>query len=237
MSSVKAFQKILHFIKDHDFSNLVEYYRTENSYKQVSELRYSASFFHSHMKERLVSELFDMEPQKAIFVLNSIIKDINALLISWEDDGFPDVEDVTPSDWHPFDEAEQNRSEVLKDQVIGFLITVRESLERVLDSIASSDDEIASRQKLIVNLTVAELAYLFKALIEEKVIDVRTNGSLRKISKFVVDHFDTVNKLGITHDSLNNKLTTPEDSALKAWETRFANLSQAARQKKNCVTL
>lgn len=83
--------------------------------------------------------------------------------------------------------------------------------------------------KLKTTLSVTQLAYLFKMLLETKQITVNTNAEL---FRFISKNFSTKGKPegDISTDALNNKFNSPDNDTIKYWIDELLKMLQTSRK-------
>lgn len=90
----------------------------------------------------------------------------------------------------------------------------------------------APHEKLKVNLSVPQLAYLFRLLYELKpdIFDIKSKTELYR---FISDNFITkgVGEGGISLKNLNNQFTTPEKNTAKYWAVLLRMMLERARKE------
>ena len=85
------------------------------------------------------------------------------------------------------------------------------------------------QQKLKTNLTVKELAYLFRALHDEKIIESRQKTDL---FNFIAESFSSKQKEDISANSIKNAFDTPDYNAVDFWQEKFTHFMQKAKKDK-----
>lgn len=83
-------------------------------------------------------------------------------------------------------------------------------------------------QKIPTDLTVTQIAYLFNALIEAKII--KTNN-YEDLYRSIAASFSSVKKEDFTTSSFKNKFLSPDGSAVDFWLTGFTRLLRIAEKK------
>ncbi len=84
--------------------------------------------------------------------------------------------------------------------------------------------------KIDTTLTVPQLAYLFRALVDEKLITPKQKTDLFKA---VTEIFKTKATESISPDSFKNKYDAPESKAIEFWQEKFTHLMQKAKKEKS----
>lgn len=84
--------------------------------------------------------------------------------------------------------------------------------------------------KVDTTLTVPQLAYLFRALVDEKLITPKQKTDLFKA---VTEIFKTKATESISPDSFKNKYDAPESKAIEFWQEKFTHLMQRAKKEKS----
>jgi len=87
--------------------------------------------------------------------------------------------------------------------------------------------------KLGTQLTVSELALLFRLLDEEKIFN---NRHKTDIYRFIVDSFESVKQKQISESSIKNKFLTPEISAIEKIKTLLTNLKIQLQRLENDIS-
>lgn len=85
----------------------------------------------------------------------------------------------------------------------------------------------ASLPKVRTTLTVPELAYLFRALVDAKIITPRNKTDL---FKGIAAVFSSKKGIDISSNSLKNKFDTPEPKAMEFWQEKFYTLGHNAKK-------
>lgn len=85
------------------------------------------------------------------------------------------------------------------------------------------------REKLKTTLSVAEIAYLFKALHSEGVFDSKHKTD---IFKFIAENFSSKQQEDISVNSIKNHFDNPEFNAVDSWHEKFIHLVQQAKKDK-----
>lgn len=98
-----------------------------------------------------------------------------------------------------------------------------------LETAESQQPSDAPKFKLNTNLTVAELAYLFRVLYEKGIIESKNKTD---ICRFVCENFSSKQKDTIQEKSLYNRFNNPEYNAIDHWQEIFYQLGEKARQDK-----
>lgn len=83
-------------------------------------------------------------------------------------------------------------------------------------------------QKIITDLTVSQLAYLFNAMVEAKIIKTNNNEDLYRT---IASTFSSLKKEDISVASIKNKFLSPEGSSVDFWMTGFSKLLRIAQKK------
>lgn len=85
------------------------------------------------------------------------------------------------------------------------------------------------KQKLKTNLTVKEIAYLFRALHDEGIIEARQKTD---IFNFISESFSSKQKEDISANSIKNAFDTPDFNAVDFWQEKFTHFMQKAKKDK-----
>ena len=85
------------------------------------------------------------------------------------------------------------------------------------------------KQKLKTNLTVKEIAYLFRALHEEGIIESRQKTDM---FNFIAENFSSKQKDEISANSIKNAFDTPDFNAVDFWQEKFTHFMQKAKKDK-----
>jgi len=114
-----------------------------------------------------------------------------------------------------------------------------QALKQILDYIAVHEAKInplrQSKQpqyKIKTKLTVPQLAYLFRALNDNKLIDV-TNKT--ELFKFIAEAFQTKGSDDLSWNNIKNKFDTPEFKAVEFWDEKFLHLRQSTLKDKENI--
>lgn len=86
-----------------------------------------------------------------------------------------------------------------------------------------------SKPKLKTNLTVKEIAYLFRALHDEGIIESRQKTDL---FNFIAENFSSKQKDEISANSIKNAFDTPDYNAVDFWQEKFTHFMQKAKKDK-----
>ena len=115
----------------------------------------------------------------------------------------------------------------------------REATEQALDDFKkgylgsfadfSIQNNLQPKQKLKTNLTVKEIAYLFRALHDEGIIESRQKTDL---FNFIAENFSSKQKDEISANSIKNAFDTPDYNAVDFWQEKFTHLMQKAKKDK-----
>lgn len=84
-------------------------------------------------------------------------------------------------------------------------------------------------KKLKTNLTVKEIAYLFRALHDEGIIESRQKTDL---FNFIAENFSSKQKDEISANSIKNAFDTPDYNAVDFWQEKFTHFMQKAKKDK-----
>lgn len=87
------------------------------------------------------------------------------------------------------------------------------------------NSETANRKKIKTVLTVDELAYLFKALLDSKLI---THDNKNDVIACAVENFESKNQANISSGSFNSKFYSPSQKAIEFWIDQFDKLAKNA---------
>ena len=85
------------------------------------------------------------------------------------------------------------------------------------------------KPKLKTNLTVKEIAYLFRALHDEGIIEFRQKTDL---FSFIADNFSSKQKDEVSANSIKNAFDTPDLNAVDFWQEKFTHFMQKAKKDK-----
>ena|SRR5690554_715102 len=125
---------------------------------------------------------------------------------------------ITPSDENDF------KVFWLK-QFIDNLIIIRNNIKSIL----SLNENTLIKNKLKTNLTVKEIAYLFRALYEEGIIEAKHKTD---ICNFIAESFSSKQKEDVSANSLRNAFESPDFNAVDFWHEKFIHLMQRAKKDK-----
>lgn len=98
-----------------------------------------------------------------------------------------------------------------------------------LDKNSNTSQSSELKKKLKTNLTVKEIAYLFKALHEEGIIEAKHKTA---IFNFIADSFSSKQQEDISVKSIKNAFDTPNFHAVDFWQEKFTHFMQKARKDK-----
>ncbi|MDD3878148.1 MAG: hypothetical protein PHT69_16130 [Bacteroidales bacterium] len=109
------------------------------------------------------------------------------------------------------------------------------SIKNILDFITeqeskliTSPQKIQSNRKLKTNLSVPQLTCLFKALLDNKIIDAPVKMELYR---FISESFETKGSINISVDKIKNLFENPDEREFEFWDKRFLNLKQYTYSK------
>ncbi|WP_156832009.1 hypothetical protein [Kaistella palustris] len=88
---------------------------------------------------------------------------------------------------------------------------------------------VQPKQKLKTNLSVKELAYLFRVLYDEEIIDSKHKTD---IFNFIAENFSSKQKEDISANSIKNAFDTPDFNTVDFWQEKFTHFMQKARKDK-----
>jgi len=114
-----------------------------------------------------------------------------------------------------------------------------QALIQILDYITEHEAKInplnqtkQPQYKMKTKLTVPQLSYLFRALNDNKLIDITNKTDL---FKFIADSFQTKASDDISWQSVKNKFDTPEFKAVEFWDEKFLHLRQSTIKDKENI--
>lgn len=96
-------------------------------------------------------------------------------------------------------------------------------LQKLQDLINLDFNHANQLKKMKVKLSVADLAFLFRLLSEEKVIETKYNTD---IFKFISDSFTTKGSDGISIKSIKNNFDSPQNNSISNIDALLVNLRQ-----------
>ena len=115
----------------------------------------------------------------------------------------------------------------------------REATEQALDDFKkgylgsfadfAAQQHVQPKQKLKTNLTVKEIAYLFRALHDEGIIESRQKTD---VFNFIAENFSSKQKEDISGNSIKNAFDTPDFNAVDFWQEKFTHFMQKAKKDK-----
>lgn len=85
------------------------------------------------------------------------------------------------------------------------------------------------KNKLKTNLTVKEIAYLFRALYDEGIIEAKHKTD---IFNFIAESFSSKQKEDVSANSIKNAFDVPDFNAIDFWQGKFTHLMQRAKKDK-----
>lgn len=94
---------------------------------------------------------------------------------------------------------------------------------------SNTDNTSEPKKKLKTNLTVKEIAYLFRALHDEGIIEARQKTD---IFNFIAENFSSKQKEHISANSIKNAFDTPDPNAVDLWQEKFTHFMQKAKKDK-----
>lgn len=98
-----------------------------------------------------------------------------------------------------------------------------------LDINSNTSQPSKPKKKLKTNLTVVEIAYLFRVLYDKKIIDSKYKTH---IYKFIAENFSSKEKDDISPKSLKNAFDTPDYNTIDFWQEKFTHFMQKAKKDK-----
>ena len=111
------------------------------------------------------------------------------------------------------------------------LVFIDEYLKESDQSISLNKSKASLNPKLKTNLTVPQIAYLFK-LLNDLNPEIFETDAKTDISNFIANSFITkaTEKNGISHKSVYNLLSNVEKETANFWATRLQKMLQEARK-------
>jgi hypothetical protein len=157
---------------------------------------------------------FDLKALKPIeqFTYSVRVKDEKSISKRYSDYS------ISPSDENEF-------KELWLKQFIENLIIIRNNIKSIL----SLDENLVIKNKLKTNLTVREIAYLFRALYEEGIIESKHKTD---IFNFIAESFSSKQKEDVSANSIKNAFDVPDFNAVDFWHEKFIHLMQRAKKDK-----
>lgn len=125
---------------------------------------------------------------------------------------------ITPSD-------EDDFKVLWLKQFIENLIIIRNNIKSIL----SFNENLVIKNKLKTNLTVKEIAYLFRALYEEGIIDAKHKTD---IFNFIAESFSSKQKEDVSANSIKNAFDVPDFNAMDFWFEKFIRLRDRTKKDK-----
>lgn len=125
---------------------------------------------------------------------------------------------ITPSDENEF-------KKIWLKTYVNNLVVIRDNIKEIL---SITDNELP-KNKLKTNLTVKEIAYLFRALYEEGIIEARRKTD---IFNFIAESFSSKQKEDVSANSIKNAFDIPDFNAMDFWQGKFTHLMQRAKKDK-----
>ena len=128
-------------------------------------------------------------------------------------------------DYTIYPKDENKFKEIWLKQFVENLINIKYN---ILD-ITSIHFENPTRTKLKTNLTVKQIAYLFRALYDEGIIESKHKTD---ICNFIAESFSSKQKEDVSANSLRNAFESPDFNAVDFWHEKFTHLMQRAKKDK-----
>lgn len=129
--------------------------------------------------------------------------------------------------FNAFKEATEN---TFNDFKSGVLKSSETLIKQEKTTLSSSKNNQTVLNKIPTSLSVPELAYLFRALVDESIINPRQNTDLYKA---ITTIFESKQTDDISVNSFKNKFDTPDFNAIDSWQEKFAHLMQSAKKSKD----
>lgn len=145
---------------------------------------------------------------------------------------FSDIPDSKPADLDLFFEtifkSYQNNFHLFKDLTLKAMDDFKKGY---LGSFAklSTQEFPESQKKIKTNLSVPQLAYLFKVLQEVGII---TNNNNQEIYAVLKQNFSSKKREDISSNTLKNDFEAPDYATIEFWREKFMQLVQKARKDK-----
>jgi hypothetical protein len=139
-------------------------------------------------------------------------------------------------------QLEQNFDSDLKE-FIKYLVLLRRKFENILFSKGlteaitewiSINEKNISKKKIKTHLTVDQLAFLFKALVENKLL---SDDNKNDIINMVCENFEAKKQPHISVKSFNGKFYTPTEDAIKFWVDQFDKLNKLSIREEQKLSL
>jgi len=112
-----------------------------------------------------------------------------------------------------------------------------QSINTILDFISEHEIKLnpsaqtnLSKQKIKTNLSVPQLACLFRALLDNKIIDIPVKANLYR---FISESFESKGTLEISTKKIKNLFEDPDLKEFEFWDEKFLKLKQYTFAKKN----
>jgi predicted metal-dependent hydrolase len=93
----------------------------------------------------------------------------------------------------------------------------------------STQTQQEPKNKLKTNLTVKEIAYLFRVLNDEGIIDAKHKTD---IFNFIAENFSSKQKEDVSVNSIKNAFDTPDFNAMDFWFEKFIRLRDNVKKDK-----
>lgn len=114
------------------------------------------------------------------------------------------------------------------DEMLTFIFEQQNKLQPM------TTPEQAPSYKIKSSLSVTQLAFLFRALKDEKLISI-PDGEAESFYKFIADTFSSKRKDTVSPDSFKNNFLTLDPKAAEFWDEKFLHLRQFAQKKQEIL--
>lgn len=122
--------------------------------------------------------------------------------------------------FHIFQEATQQALEDFKKGYFGSFADFNRAINQ---------QEEKPKNKLKTNLNVKEIAYLFRVLFDEGIIDAKHKTD---VFNFISESFSSKKADDVSPNSIKNAFDTPDYNAMDFWHTKFIHFTQKVKKDK-----
>lgn len=122
--------------------------------------------------------------------------------------------------FHLFQEATEQALEDFKKGYFGSFADFNRAINQ---------QEEKPKNKLKTNLNVKEIAYLFRVLFDEGIIDAKHKTD---VFNFISESFSSKKADDVSPNSIKNAFDTPDYNAMDFWHTKFIHFAQKVKKDK-----
>lgn len=233
MKAFKELFTVLYLIKSGNWESLLlhirlpafeEYYRLSNG---------PAKLTFQGIRPHIINEAFLNDPEEVLNSIEKLIDGSNDLLGNWKNHlekyppypelTIPDIDPFSPQ-WDQFQDFDTYRNGVPANEAKLFLEHVSSELDQLKMQVPAQSIE---SPRIRIDISVAQLAYIFKALVDTKIFTPASNQALFKI---ISNTFLSKENNAISINSIEKHFYSPEDATKNYWNGKFIDLHNYARE-------